>query len=332
MRIDVHAHYWAASYLDRLVDLGRTDLARAGRQRDDLDERLAEMDTNQVDVQILSAIGLDTYVGYPDGDADACRHINDVYASVTERYRGRFTAFASVPLPWVGEAVTEAARALDDLRLAGIALPCSFDGRPIDDPAFEPFWAALAERNAAVYVHPVGSHSACHPGLADWGLHTAYGSPTQIAAAAVRIAFSGISTRYPQLRFIFAMCGGTLPLLWKRHEVNLRRGITQSATAAVGRGYFAWIDDLPIDRADPMSLLRNFWYDTAFQDVPEVMFLVQNSFGTDRLLLGSDAIFASLTAAVDYISDSPYLSEAEKHQILDVRAAEVLRLPGPSPI
>ncbi|MEU4157333.1 amidohydrolase family protein [Actinoplanes sp. NPDC026670] len=327
MRIDVHAHYWAASYLDELVALGRRDLAHAGRQRDDLDERVAEMDANRVDVQILSAIGLDTHVGDPDGDTTACRHINDVYADVVTRYRGRFAAFASVPLPWVDRAVAEAVRALDGLGMAGIALPCSFDGRPLDDPEFEPFWAALAQRSAVVYVHPVGAHSSCHPGLAEWGLNMAYGSPTQVAAAAVRIAFSGISTRYPQLTFIFAMCGGTLPLLWKRHEVNMFRGIRMSAVAAVGRNFFSWIDDLPIDRADPMGLLKDFWYDTAFQDVPEVMFLVQHSFGTDRLLLGSDAIFAGLTEAVRYIEDSPYLSDEEKHQILDVRAAKLLRLP-----
>jgi predicted TIM-barrel fold metal-dependent hydrolase len=327
MRIDVHAHYWAASYLDKLVELGRSDLARAGRQRDDLDDRVAEMDANQVDVQVLSAIGLDTFVGDAAADTAACRHLNDLYADVVTRYDGRFAAFANVPLPWVDEAVAEATRALDDLHLAGVALPCSFDGRPIDDPAFEPFWAALAARDAVVYVHPVGSHSAGHPGLADWGLHTAYGSPTQVAAAAVRIAFSGVSTRHPTLRFVFAMCGGTLPLLWKRHEVNLNRAISTSAVAAVGASFFSWIDELPIDRTDPMGLLRKFWYDTAFQDVPEALLLAEQSYGTERLLLGSDAIFASLTEAVRYVEDSPYLSDEDKHQILDVRAAEVLRLP-----
>ncbi|MEV6304317.1 amidohydrolase family protein [Actinoplanes sp. NPDC051861] len=326
MRVDVHAHWWAASYLDLLVELGRKDLARAGRQSDDLSDRIAEMDANKVDVQVLSAIGLDTYVGDRDADVAACRHINDRYAATVAERDGRFAAFASVPLPWVDAAVAEAARALDDLCMAGVALPCSFAGRPIDDPEFEPFWAALGARDAVVYVHPVGSHSSCHPGLADWNLDMAYGSPTQVAAAAARIAFSGVSTRHPGIRFVFAMCGGTLPLLWKRHEVNLFRGIRMSAVAAVGRNFFSWIDDLPIDREDPMGLLRNFWYDTGFQDVPEVMFLARHSFGVDRLLLGSDAIFASLTEAVRYIEDSPYLSADEKHQILDVRAAEVLRL------
>ncbi|WP_460773328.1 amidohydrolase family protein [Microbacterium sp. GXF7504] len=327
MRIDVHAHYWPASYIDLLVETGRDDLRFAGRQRDDLDERLAEMDRVGVDVQLLSAVGLNTEVAEADSAAGAARHINDLYVELGDRFAGRFGGFASVPLPHVDEAIAEAARALDELGLVGIALPCVIGGRPLDHPDYEPFWQALGDRDddVFVYVHPVGADSRCHPGLTEFGLEMGLGSTMQIAMAPMRVALSGLTRRYPRIRFIFALCGGVLPYLWQRYERNLRRGIEMSAVAAVGTGMFSWIADLDLDPADPMSLFRrNLWFDTSVQDIPAALRLGKETYGVDRMLLGSDAIFASLTEAVEVLQQNPDLTDDEKHRILDVNAYELL--------
>ena len=47
MRIDVHAHYWSADYLDLLAGFGRMDTDRARRRRrcgTELEARLTLMD------------------------------------------------------------------------------------------------------------------------------------------------------------------------------------------------------------------------------------------------------------------------------------------------
>jgi aminocarboxymuconate-semialdehyde decarboxylase len=331
MRIDVHAHYWASSYIDQLIQGGRRDLSFAG-QRDDLDDRLAEMDRVGVDVQVFSAIGLNTEVADAADAASAARHINDLYVDITERYGGRFRGFASVPLPHVAEAIAEADRALDELELVGIALPCVVGEKPLDDDAYADFWAHLGGkgRQVVVYVHPVGSDSNCHPGLAQFGLNMLLGSTMQIAMAPLRVALSGITQRYPNIQFIFALCGGTLPYLWQRYERNLRRGIEMSAVAAVGRGMFAWMDDLPFDKDDPMDLFRqNVHFDTSVQDIPAALRLAKESYGAERMMLGSDAIFASLTEAVETIQGSADLTDDEKHRILDVNAQALLGLSAP---
>ncbi|MWA05428.1 amidohydrolase family protein [Actinomadura sp. LD22] len=331
MRIDVHAHYWPAAYIDLLVELGREDLKFAGRQRDDLDERVALLDETGVDLQILSAIGLNTEVEGAEASARAAACINDIYHQAKQKHPGRLQAFGSVPLPHVDAAIAETERCLGELGFTGIALPCSFSGKPIDHPDFEPFWANLARHDAVVYVHPAGTDSSPHPGLADWGLHTAFGSPTQIAVAPVRIMYSGVSTRHPSLRFVFAMCAGNLPFLWPRLERNLRRGLEQSAVKAVGSGYFTWMNDLPLEPGDPMAGLRRFWYDVAIQDVPLALAAAKETYGADRLLLGSDEIFASLPEAIAYVQDSPYLTAEEKTAVLDRNAAQMLGLTDTTP-
>jgi predicted TIM-barrel fold metal-dependent hydrolase len=330
MRIDVHAHYWAQEYIDALITAGRRDLAFAG-QRDDLDARLAEMDRVGVDVQLFSAIGLNTEVQDPDAAAAACRVINDLYVDITGKYGGRFRGFASVPLPHLVEAIAECDRALDELDLVGIALPCVVGEKGLDE--YPEFWEHLGSRGdqVVVYVHPVGTDSNCHPGLAQFGLNMLLGSTTQIAMAPLRVALSGITQRYPNIHFIFALCGGTLPYLWARYERNLRRGIEMSAVAAVGAGMFAWMNDLPFDREHPMDLFRhNVHFDTSVQDIPAALRLAKETIGVDRLMLGSDAIFASLTEAVQTLQDHPDLTDDEKHRILDINAQALLALPAPT--
>jgi predicted TIM-barrel fold metal-dependent hydrolase len=327
MRIDVHAHYWAASYVDAVAAEGRPQIRRAG-QRDDLDDRLATLDACGVDVQVFSAIGLNVELPDPAASARVTRHLNDLYVDVRERYHGRFTGFGSVPLPHVDEAIVESDRALDDLGLLGIALPCIVNGKGIDHADYEPFWANLGARDSdvVVYVHPAGDDSLAHPGLGDYHLNLALGSPLQIAMAPLRIALSGLSSRYPNLKFVFALCGGILPLLWPRFERNLRRGIEQSAVAAVGPGFFDYVKLLPIDATDPMGLLRPFYWDTSVQDIPASIRLTKENCGTSRILLGSDEIFASLPEAIRSIENSTDLTEDEKHAILDENAQQLLGL------
>jgi predicted TIM-barrel fold metal-dependent hydrolase len=325
MQIDVHAHYWAESYINALAEAGRPDLGHA-KQADDLDERLKLLDETGTDLQIFSAIGLNVDVEDPTKAASTARHINDLYKTIADKYDGRFTGFASVPLPHVDEAIIETDRALGELGLAGIGLPCISGGRPIDHPDFEPFWANVARHEAVVYIHPVGADSLAHPGLGDFHLNMGIGSPMQIAMAALRIALSGLSTRYPKITFIFAMCGGILPYLWPRYESNLKRGIASAALTGFGAGFYSWMKDLPLSPDDPMAFMRDFWYDTSVQDIPLALHAANETYGADRILLGSDEIFASLTEAIDMVRNSPDLTEDQKTGILGRNAEGILKL------
>ncbi len=324
MRIDVHAHYWPEAYLEFLTDSGRPDLARIGRQADDFDDRLANLDAHGVALQLLSAIGVNVELPDPAESAEGTRLLNDIYTDVAQRYPGRFAALGSVGLPHVAEAIEETERCFTSLNAAGVALPCIVGGRPIDHPDFEPFWENLARHDAVVFVHPAGGDSQVHPGMDAFGMQFAFGSAAQIGIAPIRILLSGLSTRYPTLRFVFAMCGGFMPFVHPRLERSLRRGFEQSALSAVGNDFFAWVRKLPVSPADPLGGLKDFWYDVSMQDVPSALMNARDTYGADRLVLGSDEIFASLGEAIDYVQTSPYLSDDEKVAILDTNAELLL--------
>ncbi|WP_375388696.1 amidohydrolase family protein [uncultured Amnibacterium sp.] len=329
MRIDVHAHYWPKSYIDVMVEEGRPDAARAA-QPDDLDARLAEMDSVGVERQYFSAIGLNTVMPTASGSVRAARHLNDLYVDIRERTGGRMDGYATITLPFVDEAIAEAKRALEDLHLVGIALPCYIDGRTLDADEFEPLWAYLDTQKAVVYVHPSGSDSANVAGLADFGLNMLLGSTMQVAMTPLRLGIRGVTTRYPNVRFIFAVMGGTLPYLWERFETNLIRGL--KAVEAAGPNvppFFSWMKGGSFTVEDPMRVFRSsFYYDTSVQDIPASLGLARTSVGIDHVLLGSDATFASLTEAVHLVEGTPDLTAEEKTAILDENAERLFRSAG----
>src|SRR5580704_15079560 len=126
MRIDVHAHYWTAGYLDLLVDLGKAD---AGAARGigagggaELAARLRLMDRARIDIQVLSACPQSPYGEDAEKAATAARFVNDQYAELAEGHRDRFRAFAALPLPHLEESLGEMRRALGELRMAGVAM------------------------------------------------------------------------------------------------------------------------------------------------------------------------------------------------------------------
>ncbi len=314
MRIDVHSHLYPAEFLDLMVSLGREDLRRVNRQELDMSGRVAAQDASGVDAQVLSFVGLNAVVDDPGGATEAAQCLNDIYADVCARGDGRFLAFALLPLPHVERAIAEAQRALRSPTCVGIALPCSVSGVPLDDPRFESLWAALDEQRSTVLIHPIGSDSGGHWGLAEWGLGAMFGSPMQIGIAACRLVFSGLSTRYPHVRFIFAQEGGFLPSRWEAIEnIVLRPGFAGHAPYMLG-----WVKDLDVDPDDPMARFRDFYYDTAgLHQMPTLLTVAQQTYGLDRLVLGSDALFGSLTGVVEFLHNSPLLDNEQVLNLLE---------------
>jgi aminocarboxymuconate-semialdehyde decarboxylase len=174
----------------------------------------------------------------------------------------------------------------------------------------------MNRRRTVIYVHPVGVLSCCHWGTDKFMLDMLCGSPMQEAIAACRLVYSGLTRRFPMLRFIFAACGGAMPLVWPVHE-KLLRGKFQHAD---------WVASAGLDPADPMAEFRRFYYDSSTANSRVALLVARETYGIDRLVLGSDATFGSVTGMVSYIKETPLLSDVEKHAILDQRAQSILHL------
>jgi predicted TIM-barrel fold metal-dependent hydrolase len=291
VRIDVHAHYWTDAYLDMLVELGRTDTAT---QRGigagggvELDARLRLMDRAGVDIQILSAAPQLPYGDEATRAIAASRYVNDEYAALVTSHPDRFRAFAATPMPHVDAAISEMARAMDELGMVGLTMNTSILDRALTDPDFEPVFTELDRRGAILYLHPVGN-GACSPLVAEHHLTWMVGAPFEDTIAAMQLITSGYLQRFPAVRIICSHLGGALPMIPRRADDHV-----------------AW--EAPDTPEPPSRAVQRMWYDTVSHcHVPALRCAIE-TFGFDRMLLGTDFPYEdgdTFIRAIDYVDDA----------------------------
>ncbi len=312
MRIDVHAHYWTDSYLDLVAELGNSD---TGTQRGigagggaELDARLTLMDRAGVGVQVLSAAPQMPYGSDPHRARAAARFVNDQYAELVTRHPDRFRAFAATPMPHVDESISELARALDELGMAGLVMNTTVLGQALVDPRFEPIFAELDRRQAVLYLHPAGN-SACTPLIEGFSLTWMVGAPVEDTISTMQLITRGIPSRYPNIKIINSHLGGALPMLLQRADDQ-----------------YSW--EYPDTPELPSEAARRMWYDTVGHGHVPALRCAVESFGADRLLLGTDFPYEAgdvFVRAVDYISASGIPAD-QAEAILERNAMELLRM------
>jgi 6-methylsalicylate decarboxylase len=310
MRIDVHAHYWTEDYLDLLVDLGKADAGEArglgAGDGAELEARLRLMDRAGIEMQVLSAAPQLPYGEDGDKAAKLATFVNDQYSNVVERYPDRFRAFAALPLPHVEESLGEMHRGLDELGMAGVVMNTTVLGLALVDPVYEPIFAELNRRGAVLYLHPAGN-SACSPLIGDYHLTWMVGAPVEDTISIMQLITSGIPTRYPSIKIINSHLGGAIPMLLQRADDQYR-----------------W--EAPETPELPSMAARRMWYDTVGHGHVPALRCAIDSFGADRLLLGTDFPYENgdtFVRAVGYIDDSQIDASAAR-AILEQNASELL--------
>jgi len=120
-------------------------------------------------------------------------------------------------LPDVDGALAELAYALDDLQLDGVLLFSNARGVYLGDSQFTPLFDGLQRRAAVVFVHPNPSPdpSAHSLGLPDTLIDFTADTTRTIA----QLRYSNTFARTPDVKYIFARAGGTVPYLAGRFGI-----------------------------------------------------------------------------------------------------------------
>lgn len=172
------------------------------------------MDGHGIAVQMLSIS--DPRVSFLAAAAQApmAARVNDYVAGVVKAHPHRFGAFAVIPLADVSAARAEADRALTKLRLDGVGLLSSYDGKYLGDPQFDALLATLNRHRAWVLVHPTHLAAAGTPSYSIPAFVAEY--PFDTTRTIISLLFNGVFERYPNIRWQFAHGGGTVAMLRAR--------------------------------------------------------------------------------------------------------------------
>ncbi len=224
-----------------------------------------------------------------------CRQVNDYAADLCKQHPDRFGAFAILPLPDVEASLAELRRALDDLKLDGVALPTHAAGAYLGDAKFAPLLALLDARGATVFIHPTAP--AC---FESFGLELPAPMiefPFDTTRTVASLIFSGALERRPRIRFILPHGGGTLPFL---------------APRIAGIGAIPVLGARARPAPDTLTALARLYYDTALATAPHQIAALRAIAPVLPDLYGTDFPFASepvLRAAEAQFQALPFTPE-----------------------
>ena len=198
----------------------------------DLDRRLEDLDRDGIDKQVLIFNTSHVFYGADKEVAiAAARKYNDGLAEMIARCKApsRYLGAAPLPLQDPAAAADEAQRAVKELRMPVVVIGTNVNGRNLDMPEFEPFFARINELNVPIIIHSDGLTSyQTHPAAGDrtgWSNRGGFASrladrmqaegpvpdypiwwmlthPFEHMIAISRIIYSGLLDRFPNLKFI----------------------------------------------------------------------------------------------------------------------------------
>ena len=319
--IDVHAHAAmpeALTLAELKLGVGplRPDLALPAT----LDQRLADMDAQGIDMQSLSVNAF-----WYDADRDVATKIcalqNERLAELCAQHPERFVAFASVALQFPELAADQLEHGVKKYQLRGAAIGGSCAGKEISDPAFDPFWAKAEALGVPVFIHPQpgGAPSQLKQRFRGNGyLDNVIGNPLETTIALSHLIFDGSLDRFPQLKIIAAHGGGYLPSYAGRSDHGC-----QTRPEACPGGIHG-----PIKKK-PSEYLAQMYYDTMVFTAEGLRHLAAEV-GTSQLMIGTDYPYPWTRTAVDHVLSTPGLSDADKAAILQGNAATLLGVTVPA--
>jgi aminocarboxymuconate-semialdehyde decarboxylase len=236
----------------------------------DIARRLADMDAAEVDVHVLSASPQTwLYNQEPAIGVAAAIIQNDEIARLVKERPDRFTGIATLPMQAPEKAAEELRRAMQTLGLRGAMIGSNVGGRNLDDPRFEPLWAAASELNAFFMIHPGNVAGADR--LRAYYLTNLIGNPLDTTIAAACLIFGGVLERHPNFKPMMVHGGGFTPYQGGRwvHGWKVRPEPKMHL------------------KHSPEKYLERFRYDTICHSKESLEFLISSA-GADRVFLGSD--------------------------------------------
>ncbi|MGW4494967.1 amidohydrolase family protein [Streptomyces sp. NPDC004376] len=292
-RIDVHTHvvppFWGEALPSHGGDpSGWTTPAWSP------EAHLAYMDEQQIATSVLS-LTAPSVVGWEgQGRRDMARRVNEFVAETVTTHPGRFGNFATVPLPDVEGAVTEAEYALDELGADGVVLLSNYEGAYLGDPKYAPLWDALDCRAAVVFIHPGHPLIPLLPDVP--GPLVDY--PFDTTRNAVQMVFAGVLDRYPDTKIILSHAGGFVPYAVMRFcEI-------QPALHPEGPS-----------TEELLAKFKLFYWDTALSSGPDAFPSFLAFADHERILFGSDFPYAPAPVAAAFnhlLDDHSGLTDEQK--------------------
>ena len=272
------------------------------------EERLADMDSLGVDVQVLSTNAvLYSYDKDPEATKAMARDCNDYVSQLTVDHPDRFAGLATLPLQDIPASIDEIERCVTQLGLKGAMIGDHVNGRTFDDPAFLPFWKACEELGAMILIHQ-GGPTIVSQRSSKYHLPNTIGNLADRAVTYAAFVYGGVMDACPDLRICLSHGGG----------------YTCFGIGRMDRGWQVRPEARGNISQPPSAYLDRFYYDTITHSEEALRYIIDRV-GVDRVLFGTDWPYdMCIDWPVSWIMGLESLSGDEKEMILWRNLEELL--------
>jgi predicted TIM-barrel fold metal-dependent hydrolase len=284
----------------------------------DLSARFKMMEPFQDYTQVLS-LGLpplEAMVG-PDKTPDFAKAANDGLAELCAKYPDRFVGYVgALPMNNPDAAIKEAERILVHGNANGLQLHTNVNGHCLDEPRFLPIFEIAAKSGKPICLHP--AREANMPDFAAedksrYEIWTMFGWPYETSATMARLVFSGVMTRFPDIKILTHHLGAMIPFF----DARLDTGWATLGSRTSDEDYSHVLPSLGKPLLD---CFRQFYGDTALCGSRAGVVCGLEFFGADHVLFASDAPFGPaggagyIQGAID-VAESLDISQGDKEKI-----------------
>lgn len=291
----------------------------SARLLDIQDRRLREMDSNGVEMMLLS-LNAPAIQAMRDTPAaiELSQRANDYLAEQVAKRPERFQGFAALPLQDPDAAAKELSRCVKDLGFKG-ALVNGFSESEkhemlhYDLPMYRPFWSEVEKLGAPFYLHPrnpLPQHAQIYAGH-PWLLGPTWAFGQETAVHALRLMGSGLFDDYPGLSIIIGHMGEGLPIsMWRIDNRN------------------AWVEQpkgYPAKREFAHYFHNNFYITTSGNFRTQSLIDTMLEIGSERILFSTDWPFENVDHAARWF-DAASISENDRLKIGRTNAERLFEL------
>ena len=255
--------------------------------------------------------------------ASSCARIgNDAMAELCARHPARFPTFvAALSMTDVEGSVREARRAVGELGAGGVQIFTNIAGRPLDDPAYEPIFATMAELELPIWLHP--ARTASTPDYAAeqksrFEMWWCFGWPYETSVAMVRMVLCGLFDRYPRLKIITHHLGGMIPF----YDGRIGPGLAVLGSRTLDEDYSKILPSL---KRPHLDYLHDFYGDTAlFGGGVHAVRCGLEFFGADHVVFATDTPLGPIAPTIECIRKLD-IPDQDRAKIFSGNAERLLR-------
>ena len=305
--IDIYCHIYPDRFFQemtriapKLENIGKR--LRGVNKLFDLDDRFREMDEFGDYRQIISLPNPAIEdIASPDVGLQLARIANDSMAELCRKHPALSHLRRRAVHDRCRRLGRGAQRAVNDLGARGVQIFTHIAGEPLDDPRFEPLFAAMAELDLPIWLHPVRTATMPdYPGekKSRFEMWWCFGWPYETSVAMVRLVFSGLFDRYPELKIITHHLGGMIPY----YDGRVGNGLEVLGQRTSDEDYS---QILPSLKRPHMDYLKEFYADTAmFGGGIHAIRCGLEFFGADHVVFATDTPLGPIAPTIAALKNS----------------------------